>query len=186
MFECEKIWRICGGDVLFPHFPAIPDTLFSRKIPKIFPFLGEIHSKPTINDTKTWVKYRFGHRIGDAIGGVGFCHFGHKPISASGKSERSRWYTSVPCRRDSRFVVPPSGCPFCRASLQRYYNADKYHRRNHEHCYAEHHVERGVFKVWVCIVLPIIGALRLYVLLFCRVNSYRWAGMCCAAAAGAR
>lgn len=68
MFECEKIWRICGGDVLFPHFPAIPDTLFSRKIPKIFPFLGEIHSKPTINDTKTWVKYRFGHRIGDIIG----------------------------------------------------------------------------------------------------------------------
>ena len=30
---------------------------------------------------------------------------------------------------------PPSGCPFCRASLQRYYNADKYHRRNHEHCH---------------------------------------------------
>ena len=29
----------------------------------------------------------------------------------------------------------PSGCPFCRASLQRYYNADKYHRRNHEHCH---------------------------------------------------
>ena len=30
---------------------------------------------------------------------------------------------------------PPSGCPFCRASLQRYYNADKSHRRNHEHCH---------------------------------------------------
>ena len=29
----------------------------------------------------------------------------------------------------------PSGCPFCRASLQRYYNADKYNRHNHEHCH---------------------------------------------------
>ena len=76
MFECKKIWRVCGGDILFPHFPALPDTLFSRKTPKIPPFLGEIHPKPTINDTKVGVKYRFGHWIGDAIGGVVFAILG--------------------------------------------------------------------------------------------------------------
>ena len=67
MFEREKIWRVCGGDILSPHLPALPDTLFSRKTLKIPPFLGEIHSKPTVNDTKVGVKYRFGHRIGDTI-----------------------------------------------------------------------------------------------------------------------
>ena len=112
LFECEKIWRVCGGDILSPHFPALPDILFSRKIPQISHLSWEIHSKPTINNTKAGVKYRFGHRIGDAIGGVGFCHFGHKPISASGKSERSRWYTSVPCRRGYHLKPPLQGCRF--------------------------------------------------------------------------
>ena len=68
MFECEKFWRVCGGDVLFPNLPHLPDTLFSRKTLKIPQFLGEIHSKLTINDTKTGIKYLFGYRIGDAIG----------------------------------------------------------------------------------------------------------------------
>lgn len=68
LFELQKIRCICGGDVIVPYLPALPDTLFSRKTPQIPPFLGEIHSKPTINDTKTEIKYRFGHRIGDAIG----------------------------------------------------------------------------------------------------------------------
>lgn len=68
LFEHEKFWCICGGDVILPHLPALPDTLFSRKTPKIPHLSGEIHSKPTLNDTKTGVKYRFGNPFGDTIG----------------------------------------------------------------------------------------------------------------------
>jgi len=61
LFELQKISPISGEDVISTHLPALPDTIFSRKTPKIPPFLGEIHSKPTINDTKVGIKYRFGH-----------------------------------------------------------------------------------------------------------------------------
>ena len=84
-------------------------TLFSRKTPEIPPFLGEIYSKPTINDTKVGVKYRFGHWIGDAIGGVVFAILGINRSPLPEKSERSRWYTSVPCRRGYHLKPPYKG-----------------------------------------------------------------------------
>ena len=112
LFECKKIWRVCGGDILSPHFPALPDILFSRKIPQISHLSWEIHSKPTINNTKAGVKYRFGHRIGDAIGGVGFCHFGHKPISASGKIRKVTVVHFCSMPPGIPFEAPLQGCRF--------------------------------------------------------------------------
>ena len=55
---------------------------------------GEIHSKPTVNDTKTGVKMGFGSSIGGSIGEMGFCH---------------RWHFWHPFRRDSRFCSKMSG-----------------------------------------------------------------------------
>ena len=52
---------------------------------------GEIHSKPTVNDTKTGVKMGFGSSIGGSIGEMGFCH---------------RWHFWHPFRRGWHFIFP--------------------------------------------------------------------------------